>query len=77
MIAMPPFNPAAGHALGPGAEFYASGRDRIQKETFIECPTCGFEPPGRLLPPRGRCPKCHAYCWRRTTRPLLEAPLVA
>ena len=77
MIAMPESNLDESEVRVFSVGVDALGRRRIQRETFVECATCGFEPPGGLLPPRDRCPKCHAYCWRRTTRPVVEVPLFA
>jgi hypothetical protein len=35
---------------------------------FVECYTCGYEPEHTLSVFQGRCPKCHAFTWRRLPR---------
>lgn len=82
MIAMPALSPS--ERIGGSLRAYvdALGRRRALRETFVECPVCGFEPadrpsPDRLLFPRARFPKCHASCWRRTTRGVVVSSLVA
>ena len=82
MIAMPSFNPSERNGDAFTAVVDAPGRRSALRETFVECPVCGFEPadrpyPYRLLFPRARCPKCHASCWRRTTRAVVVTSLVA
>lgn len=41
---------------------------------FIECQTCGHEPPDQAAPPPHECPKCGAEAWRRVYRPGETAP---
>jgi hypothetical protein len=82
MIAMPLLGPREHNGGAFRAAVDALGRRHARRETFVECPVCGFEPaerpsPRRLLLPRTRCPKCHASCWRRTTRVVLGTLQVA
>ena len=44
-----------------------AGRASIKK-MFLECAACAFEPGGGIRIPRGRCPKCHTWSWRRAVR---------
>lgn len=82
MIAIPSYNPSERGGGALSVDVNALGRRRALRETFVECAACGFEPahrasPDGLLFPRARCPKCHASCWRRTTRVVVVASQVA
>jgi len=34
----------------------------------LQCRSCGYEPQGRVVPPK-TCPKCHCDTFERFTRP--------
>jgi hypothetical protein len=40
---------------------------RISRTVFVECLTCGYEPPSGIMP-HGRCPKCQGYGWHHALR---------
>ena len=40
---------------------------RVSRAAYVECRTCGYEPPSGIMP-RGRCPKCLGYGWHYAMR---------
>jgi hypothetical protein len=63
LAGLSPQGPVMGAGITLLSMHDTSAIGRSSRAVFVECRTCGYEPPSEYMP-HGRCPKCFGYSWR-------------